>query len=101
MPTPITPIVLVLPLLPTPPAEPRQGPMRTPLTAIVLVLPFVPVHTTAADPAPAAADLDRRFRDTVQPFLKTYCSDCHGQQKQRAELDFRDYPTLESVAKDH
>ena len=46
--------------------------MRATITAIVLVLASNVHSALASDPA--AILLERGFRDTVQPFLKTYCT---------------------------
>jgi hypothetical protein len=59
---------------------------------------------TAAD-APArepetAAELEARFRETVRPFVETYCLGCHGKDKPKGELDLSAFTTAESVAKD-
>src|SRR5687768_8733036 len=48
---------------------------------------------------PAAAELDRRFAAEVQPFLKTYCLDCHGKEKQEGKLNLAGYGSLAAVAK--
>lgn len=48
---------------------------------------------------PAAAELDRRFAAEVQPFLKTYCLDCHGKEKQEGKLNLAGYSSLAVVAK--
>jgi hypothetical protein len=52
----------------------------------------------AADPT--AADLDRRFADTVRPFLETYCLGCHGQMKPKGDLDLSAYTSAKAVARD-
>src|SRR6266850_4203513 len=46
-------------------------------------------------------ELERRFADTVQPFLENYCFGCHGKEKQKGKLDLRLYATREAVAKDY
>src|SRR4030095_10467731 len=43
-------------------------------------------------------ELERRFADTVHPFLETYCLACHGEEKQKGKLDLRPYSTLAAVA---
>ncbi|MGI8981560.1 MAG: DUF1592 domain-containing protein [Pirellulaceae bacterium] len=48
---------------------------------------------------PAAAELDRRFAAEVQPFLKTFCLDCHGREKQEGKLNLAGYDSLAAVAK--
>src|SRR4026208_1881882 len=55
--------------------------------------------TNAADRV--ERELERRFEDTVRPFLETYCFACHGEEKQKGKLDLRPYSTREAVAKDY
>src|SRR5262245_965182 len=71
--------------------------MRATLSAIVLLAVFA-ANPAAAD---APADLDRQFRDTVQPFLQTYCCGCHGKEKPKPRLDLSAFPTADAVARDH
>ena len=49
--------------------------------------------------APATAALQAIYRDTVQPFLRTYCLECHDKPKPKGDLDLSAYPTLEAVAR--
>src|SRR5262245_35917422 len=65
----------------------------------VLVLAFLSLGAHAADRAAVA--LERRFADTVHPFLETYCFACHGREKQKGRLDLSLYPKMESVAQDY
>ncbi len=48
----------------------------------------------------AAASAERDFRDTVQPFLKSYCTSCHGGKKARGGLDLGRYTSAADVARD-
>jgi uncharacterized protein DUF1592/uncharacterized protein DUF1588/uncharacterized protein DUF1587/uncharacterized protein DUF1585/uncharacterized protein DUF1595/cytochrome c len=50
--------------------------------------------------APADTGANRGFAQTVQPFLETYCTSCHGGAKPAAQLDLRQYSTVESVVQD-
>ncbi len=83
--------------------------MRATITVIGLFLAFAALRTTAADRAagPAAATdpatglLERRFRDTVHPFIGTYCLECHGKNKPKGDLDLSAYPAAEAVARDY
>ena len=52
-------------------------------------------------PDPATAAMEATFRDTVHPFLRTYCLECHDKQGHKGDLDLSAYPTLESVARNH
>ena len=69
---------------------------------IGLGLPCVSFPTDAADsPDPTTASLQATYRDTVQPFLRTYCLECHDKQGHKGDLDLSAYPTLEAVARNH
>lgn len=46
------------------------------------------------------AQLDGRFNSTIQPFLQTYCVNCHGGEKPKGELDLSAYSSLAAVVKD-
>src|SRR5580698_1463888 len=76
----------------------RGSDMRTTgLLTIGLLLAFANLPATAADPAPP---LETRFRETVRPFLETYCLGCHGKEKPKGDLDLSAYPSSDAVAKD-
>ena len=70
----------------------------TALCTIGLLLAVVPWRTTASEPArgpeTATSPLELRFRDTVRPFLETYCLGCHGKEKPKGDLDLSAYPTV-------
>ena len=74
--------------------------MRATLGAILLPLAFVASRAHAAD-STVPNQLERRFRDTVQPFLQTYCLKCHGKEKPRGSLDLSAFTTMEAFATDH
>lgn len=76
--------------------------MRTTvLLATGLLLAFVGYRTVAGDPAPRPeAPLELRFRDTVRPFVTTYCVGCHGKEKPKGEIDLSVYATAEAAARD-
>jgi len=51
------------------------------------------LHCTAqpADDADFAAmqvDAKKSFKDVVTPFVETYCSRCHGQNRQKGGINF-------------
>src|SRR5262245_7612504 len=91
--------------------------MRTTLTAIIPLLAFIAfeipsgglrpplaktVAATTADPAPdEAKQLDSQFRDTVLPFINTYCAGCHGKDKPKGDVHLTAFTTVESDAKEH
>src|SRR3954471_5235263 len=80
---------------------------RATFASIGLFLAFVTLRSAASDPppsppsAPTASPLERRFRDDVQPFLGTYCVECHGKEKPKGDLDLSAYSTMGAVAGDH
>ncbi|HYP04718.1 MAG TPA: DUF1587 domain-containing protein, partial [Bryobacteraceae bacterium] len=57
----------------------------------------VPVHAAKT----TDADLERRFNDTVRPFVKTYCIGCHGGSTPVASFDLQQFTTLQSVVRGH
>ena len=59
---------------------------------------FLAAPLPSAEPAPE--QLERRFREEIQPLLKTYCLSCHGAEKQEAKLNLSGYQSLAAVAKD-
>ncbi|MDB5290682.1 MAG: hypothetical protein JWL69_1923, partial [Phycisphaerales bacterium] len=55
----------------------------------------------AGAPDPAAAQLDRGFRETVRPFVETYCISCHDHDTAKGDLDLSIYSSTETAAKDY
>lgn len=45
----------------------------------------------------ADAELQQGFRETVQPFVQSYCLDCHGASEPDAELNLEAYASLAGV----
>jgi hypothetical protein len=78
--------------------------MRATVTVAALMLAFVCLRTLASDPAGTADrapdGLEARFHTTVQPFVASYCVECHGKEKPKGDLDLSAYATLVAVAKD-
>src|SRR5450432_4322356 len=79
---------------------------RSPVAvARMLVLGSIAISWThipclhAADPA--NSDLERRFAQTVRPFLATYCVACHGGASPAAQFDLRPFTTLAAVVRDY
>lgn len=66
--------------------------------AWLLVLSSIVVPTTAQ--APQTPDATRAFTQAVQPFLKTYCTSCHGGSRPAAQLDLTQYASVDSVVQD-
>ena len=57
-----------------------------------------PARILASDPA--QIELEKRFTNSVRPFLETYCITCHGPEKPKADLDLSPYSTIAAVARD-
>ena len=66
--------------------------------AWLLILGSIAAPMKAA--APQAPDVTGAFAQTVQPFLKTYCTSCHGGGKPASQLDLGQYATVDSVVED-
>jgi hypothetical protein len=68
------------------------------ITALLILL----LSAGAANAAePSRSDLDKRFADTVQPFLANYCAGCHQGEKAQAQLDLTRFTTTASIAEDY
>ena len=65
--------------------------MRVPgiltIAAIALAL-AVPCRADTEDFAALHADAKKSFGDDVTPFVKNYCSSCHGIKKQKGGINF-------------
>jgi hypothetical protein len=70
---------------------------RITVTAIFLLLGALTVR--AATPEPP--ELERRFVETVRPFLVSYCISCHSGEKPMAQVDLGQYSNLRAVVQDH
>ena len=69
---------------------------------IILTCVLLATAARGADPAdPDAAQLERGFRETVHPFVETYCLSCHSAEKAKGDLDLSMYSSTEAVAKDY
>jgi hypothetical protein len=53
-----------------------------------------------AIPWMSASDVERRFAQTVRPFLTSYCVGCHGGRTPAAQFDLRSYSTTAAVIRD-
>jgi hypothetical protein len=51
-------------------------------------------------PLPASEQLEAHFRETVRPFLETYCLKCHSGDKPKGDMNLGAFTTTELVAKD-
>ncbi len=57
------------------------------------------VGTASAADKPRAK-LEMQFRNTVRPFIETYCATCHGGEKPKADVDLRRFTSTDAVARD-
>ena len=67
-----------------------QQPIRLLLVPFALASRFILAGGVGLCAEPVATELDRRFASEVQPFLKMYCLDCHGKEKQEGKLNLMD-----------
>ncbi|WP_166820480.1 DUF1592 domain-containing protein [Thalassoroseus pseudoceratinae] len=67
-----------------------------------LVLPlFISAQLQAEDTVDKSKQLETEFRQTVKPFLESFCLDCHGEVDPEAKLDLSGYDSLADVTKSH
>ena len=60
-----------------------------------------PVLTGAQKPAPVSdAALERRFAETVRPFVEEFCAGCHSGAQAEAQFNLKSFATLSSVLDD-
>jgi hypothetical protein len=77
-------------------------PRRLLATAFVLLLITITGKAGQRQPAAATpADLERRFTETVRPFLDSYCVSCHGGVSPAAQFDLRKYGSIAEVVADY
>src|SRR3974390_3124240 len=70
---------------------------RVTLFLFVLGCVAVPSLFAADSGSPA---LERKFTQTVRPFLTRYCIGCHGGDTPAAQFDLRPYTTMSAVVHD-
>jgi hypothetical protein len=46
---------------------------------------------------PIKVGLEHRFHDDIQPFLETYCYNCHTREKPKGDFDMRPFKDFESI----
>ena len=66
--------------------------------SVIFLLSFGIPLCAVATPKPA---LDRQFETTVKPFMKKYCTGCHGGKSPAAQFDLTSYATLDQVTKEY
>jgi len=72
------------------------GPAASVVPASGLLLAAEPV----AKVEPVEPPEDPAFKETLQPFLTTYCNDCHGPDLAEADLNFAAYDSVKSLKAD-
>src|SRR5258708_7112146 len=70
----------------------------TTLTRLLLVGSITTPWMCASEAA--NSDLQRRFAQTVRPFLTSYCVGCHGGVTAAAQFDLRSCSTMAAVIRD-
>ena len=65
--------------------------------AIIVTIAIPCVHAGEA----ANADLERKFTQTVRPFLTSYCIGCHSGSTPAAQFDLAPYSTMAAVVRDY
>src|ERR1051325_4235684 len=75
--------------------------MQRSTLAIIRFLTFGCIAVPWAHGADTNSDLDRRFKQTVRPFLASYCTTCHGGTAPAAQFDLRQYTTAAAVVQDY
>jgi cytochrome c553 len=65
----------------------------------VLATGFLLVFGANVRAKSAAKDINSRFSNEVEPFLRTYCLGCHGKEKKEGKLDLAGYDSLAAVTK--
>jgi hypothetical protein len=71
---------------------------RVAVLTILFCLCVPTVSLLGAEAAPA--QMDESFKQKVQPFLNTYCSECHGPQDPKGQLNLMAYADADAVIKD-
>src|SRR5262245_54093035 len=75
--------------------------MRSHVSTAILVLGIGSISTPVMFAAEASkAELDRRFTQTVQPFVNQYCKGCHSGLSPAAQLDLTTFTNTASVLQD-
>ena len=75
----------------------RSHPIWIPLISSVDVIPlrlFFVICVSVGSSFPANAD---EYQDTIQPYLKTYCMECHAGAEAKGELDLLKFSTSADV----
>src|SRR3954469_10374158 len=73
---------------------------RSPFAATRLLVFSFTILAPAFAADPTDAELDRKFNQTVKPFLATYCMACHGTATPAAQFDLKPYGSMQAVVAD-
>ncbi|MSU65504.1 MAG: DUF1592 domain-containing protein [Opitutus sp.] len=65
-----------------------------------LILTAFALSGGAREAESSRADLEAQFSGKVQPFLETYCVNCHGSDEPEAEMDLSAYPSMTALLQD-
>jgi mono/diheme cytochrome c family protein len=71
------------------------------LAGVCLLVAAAIFDVACVSAATDAAQLEKQFQDSVAPFLKSYCLDCHGGDDPAAKLDLSGYLSADQIAKEH
>jgi mono/diheme cytochrome c family protein len=69
--------------------------------AAISVIVLLVLACTLLSAPPADSDLDRRFAQTVRPFLASYCIGCHSGSSPAAQFDLKAYSSLSDVVREY
>src|SRR6476620_8920447 len=77
-------------------------PMRSSVVCLTRLLVLCGITISGIHAAEAAnSDLERKFTQTVKPFLTSYCIGCHSGSTPAAQFDLAPYSTMAAVVRDY
>src|SRR3954463_8043639 len=65
-----------------------------------LILASIAAGSAARAAELSRTDLEQQFTRNVQPFLQTYCYECHGKDQPEAEMDLSAYRSMGTLVQD-
>src|SRR4051812_49494614 len=74
--------------------------MRACVFIVTVLLAPLGTFSRANAIEPTRPELAGRFRDTVRPFLKSFCLECHSGEKPKGDFDLSAYSAIEAVERD-
>jgi hypothetical protein len=69
--------------------------------AVISVIVLLVLVSALYPAPPAGGDLDRRFAQTVRPFVTSYCVGCHSGASPAAQFDLKAYAGLSDVLREY